>query len=142
LPLHGFELTPQRETSTVALTLLLLLGLYAVTIWGLVWLLRRLRVSRRWAILLGFLGFGAVTGALTVWVWPFDSSIYFNFPATFVGDWVYNSSIQVFGDAHSPQAHWTIPWLLRIPQVYIAVAIALSGLAGGALQWADTWRTR
>jgi hypothetical protein len=124
------------------LTFLLLAGLYALAIGGLIWLLRTLGVSRRSAILSGFLGFGVVAGALTAWAWPLDSSVYFNVPASLLGDQVYGWSIRVLGDPGSAQAHSTIPWLLRIPQVYVLVSIVLSGLAGWAVQWGYNRRAR
>jgi hypothetical protein len=117
-------------------TLLILLTTYSIVILGLVLLLCKLGVSERSTIILGFLIFGAVTGLLTAWVWPTDSSIYFNLLASFLGDQIYNLSIRYFGDASSPQAHYTIPWILRIPQVYAMASTIACGLVGLPLQWA------
>jgi len=47
----------------------------------------------------------------------------------------YNLSIQYFGDSSSPQAHYTIPWILRIPQVYVMASLILCGLVSLPLQW-------
>ena len=116
-------------------TLLILSAMYGIVILGLVLLLRKMRVSGKRTIILSFLVFGAVTGILTAWVWPIDSSIYFNFFASLLGDQVYNLSIQYFGDSSSPQAHYTIPWILRIPQVYVMASIILCGLVSLPLQW-------
>jgi disulfide bond formation protein DsbB len=119
----------------VVFTLLVLSVIYGIVILGLVLLLRKMGVSEKRAIILSFLVFGAVTGILTAWVWPIDSSIYFNFFASLLGDQVYNLSIQYFGDSSSPQAHYTIPWILRIPQVYVIASIILCGLVSLPLQW-------
>lgn len=101
--------------ANVIFPLLILSAIYGIVILGLVVLLRKMGVSGKRAIILSFLVFGAVTGILTAWVWPIDSSIYFNSFASFLGDQVYDPSIQFFGDMNSPQAHYTIPWILRIP---------------------------
>ena len=121
----------------VVFTLLILLAIYSIVILGLVLLLRKMGVSGKRAIILSFLVFGAVTGILTAWVWPIDSSVYFNFFASLLGDQVYNLSIQYFGDSSSPQAHYTIPWILRIPQVYVIASLILCGLVSLPLQWAS-----
>jgi hypothetical protein len=121
--------------ANVIFPLLILSAIYGIVILGLVSLLRTMGVSRKRAIILSFLVFGAVTGILTAWVWPIDSSIYFNLFASFLGDQVYNMSIQLFGDTSSPQAHYTIPWILRIPQVYVMTSIVVCGLVSLPLQW-------
>jgi len=120
----------------VVFTLLILSAIYGIVILGLILLLRKMGASGKRAIILGFLVFGAVTGILTAWVWPIDSGIYFNFFASFLGDQVYSLSIQYFGDPSSPQAHYTISWILRIPQVYVITSIVLCGLVSLPLQWA------
>jgi len=119
----------------VVLLVLILSAIYALVILGLVLLLRKIGVPGQRVIVLGFLIFGAVAGILAAWIWPFDSSIYFNVFATYLGDQVYNLSIQYLGDVHSPQAHYTIPWLLRIPQVYVLTSIVLCGLVSLPFQW-------
>jgi hypothetical protein len=121
--------------ANVIFPFLLLSAIYGIVILGLIWLLRKMGVSGKRAIILSFLVFGAVTGILTAWVWPIDSSIYFNLFASFLGDQVYNLSIQLFGDRSSPQAHYTIPWILRIPQVYVLTSIVVCGLVSLPLQW-------
>lgn len=121
--------------ANVIFPVLILSAIYGIVILGLVLLLRKMGVSGRRAIILSFLVFGTATGILTAWVWPIDSSIYFNLFASFLGDQVYNLSIQFFGDASSPQAHYTIPWILRIPQVYVITSIVGCGLVSLPLQW-------
>ena len=126
----------------VVFTLLILLAIYSIVILGLVLLLRKMGVSGKRAIILSFLVFGAVTGILTAWVWPIDSSLYFNVLASLLGDQVYNLSIQFLGDASSSQAHYTIPWILRIPQVYVLTSIVVCGLVSLPLQWAYNRRLK
>lgn len=126
----------------IILPLFILSAIYGLVILGLIMILRKMQVSVKKAILLSFLVFGMVTGFLTAWVWPTDSSIYFNVFATLLGDQVYNLSIQYFGDMSSPQAHYTIPWILRIPQVYVIASIVLYGLVGLLLQLVYNRRTR
>lgn len=125
-------------SSSIFNIILLVLGLsaiYSLVILMLVLLLRKIGVPGGRAIILGFLIFGAVTGVLMAWAWPLDSSIYFNPFATYLGDQVYNLSIQYLGEMHSAQAHYTIPWLLRIPQVYVLTSMVLCGLVSLAFQW-------
>jgi hypothetical protein len=119
----------------VILLVLILSAIYVWVILGLVLLLRRIGVPGERAIILGFLIFGAVTGVLAAWAWPLDSSIYFNVFATYLGDQTYSLSIRYIGDMSSPQAHYTIPWLLRVPQVYVPASIVLCGLVSLPLQW-------
>jgi len=119
----------------LALTLLVILGIYGAAISALALLLRRAGVPGSKAVLLSLLIFGAVTGILTAWAWPLEASIYFNLLATLLGDRVYVLSIRYLGDSGSPQAHFTIPWILRVPQVYVLASVALSALVGLPLQW-------
>jgi len=117
------------------LLFLALLALYGAAILGAILLLHKLGVPGRWAIALGFLIFGTATGFLAAWAWPLDSSVYANAVAVLMGDAVYTVAIQLLGDPGSSQAHDTIPWILRIPQVYVPVAVVLYGLAGWLVQW-------
>lgn len=75
-------------------------------------------------------------GLLSVWWWNSgaDSPFLLNIPGVLLGDEVYVLSIEYLGDPGSPQAHYTIPWILRIPQVYVPVSILLWGLIGLVIQ--------
>ena len=114
----------------VALTLV-----YAALTAGLILLLRRLGIPASGAIVLGFLIFGGLSGLLAAWAWPLDSSVYCNIYAVLAGDWVCRAAIEYLGGSRSANAHETIPWLLRTPQVYVPVSVLLSGLAGLPIQW-------
>ncbi len=120
---------------SAALTLAIVLGIYGLVIAALAWLLRRLGVPGSRAILSGFLVYGLAAGILAVALWPMDTSVYPNVLAGWVGDWIYVNAIELIGDPHSDQAHYTIPWLLRVPQVYALASIILCGGLGTAAQW-------
>lgn len=122
--------------SNLILPLLSLSALYTAVVAGLVWLLRRAGVPAKRAVILGCLVFAVVTGLLTAWVWPLDSSVYFNVFASLLGEAVYDLSIRHLGDASSTQAHYTVPWAVRVPQVYVVSSVLLSGLVGLPFQWA------
>jgi hypothetical protein len=107
--------------------------IYAAVIAGFIVLFRRLKL--RASVILGFLAFGALSGLLAAWLWPLDSSVYCNVFAVPAGDGLYRAAIGYLGDSHSAQAHETIPWILRVPQVYVTVSIVLSGLVGLPVQW-------
>ena len=81
--------------------------------------------------ILGFIIYGTVVGFISVWFRQNTDSVFLlNIPGTLLGDAVYGLSIRFFGDPHSSQAHFTIPWLFRIPQVYVPTSILLWGLIG------------
>ena len=80
-------------------------------------------------------------GFFAAWLWPADSSFYLNIFPALLGDQIYNLSIRYFGDTISPQAHYTIPWILRIPQVYVITSIVVYGLIGLLVQLAYNRRS-
>ncbi len=90
----------------IVLPLFILPAIYGLVILGLVMAFRKMQVSSKKAILLGFLVFGIAVGFLTAWAWPADSSSYFNVLGALLGDQIHNVSIQYFGDIISPQAHY------------------------------------
>jgi len=118
----------------VILPLLILPAIYGLVILGLIVVFRKMQVPSKKAIRVGFLVSGTAIGFFAAWLWPADSGFYFNVLPALLGDQVYNLSIQHFGDMISPQAHYTIPWILRIPQVYVITSIVLYGLVGLLLQ--------
>jgi hypothetical protein len=118
----------------VIIPLLVLWAIYGLVILGLVVAFRKAHVPSEKAIFFSFLAFGAALGFFTAWLWPADSSVYFNVFGVLLGDPVYDLSIRYFGDIISPQAHYTIPWVLRIPQVYVITSIVVYALIGLLLQ--------
>ena len=92
------------------------------------WLLNNMKKS---FIIIGFIVFGMVLGFTSVWFRQHtDSMFLLNIPGTLLGDAAYGLTIRFFGDPHSSQAHYTIPWLFRIPQVYVPASILFWGLLG------------
>ena len=81
-------------------------------------------------ILLSFLIYGLLVGIFSVWWRGVSDAIFvFNIPGVLLGDEVYSLSIFYLGDPNSPQAHYSILWILRIPQVYIP-----GGMVGSLVQ--------
>ncbi len=121
--------------SNIVLPLLALSAIYAFAILCCWALLGLLRVSAERRIFLSFLVFGTATGFLVALEWPQDSIYLYNFPAQFLGYEVYQRSIQLIGDPTADNAHATIPWFLRIPEVFVPVAILFWGLLGALVQY-------
>jgi hypothetical protein len=91
----------------------------------------------KFKILLGFLVYGIVVGLLSTWWWSISDNFFLlNFPGELLGYQVYDTSINIFGNPKSPQAHYTIPWFLRTPQVFIPVSTLFWGLIGVCMQMA------
>ncbi len=81
-----------------------------------------------------FMVYGVVVGFIAVWFRQNTDMVFLlNIPGTLFGDAVYGLSIRFFGDPHSSQAHYTIPWLFRIPQVYVPASTLFWGLIGTLL---------
>ncbi len=127
-------------TTVTVLTILALLTLYSSVILGLILALRKLGVPPRMAIVLGFLDFAAGGGLWAALAWPLDVITLINFPAVLLGDTLYQQSILYLGDPHSSQAHYTIPWLLRVPQVHFVASVIVWGLSGLVIQLVYNWR--
>jgi hypothetical protein len=117
------------------LPLLFLTAPYAALVAGLAFLLHRVCLPGRLAVLVSALLFGLVTGVLAVWLWPLDSAVLFNWPGVLLGDQIYSLSIQILGESHSSQAHYAIPWPLRIPQVTLLASLLAWGILGLIAQW-------
>jgi len=98
--------------------------------------------STKTRLLVGFLAYGVIVGLLSAWWWGISDNVFFpNIPGMLLGDLVYNLSIKYIGDPHSSQAHYTIPWILRIPQVYVPVSVLFWGVMSLAIR-AAIGRTR
>ena len=109
-------------------------AVYGLIAWGIVVLLCRLQVLPNTRVLVGCLVAGLVAGLVAMLAWPADVAVLLNLPGVLLGDMVYSGSIRLFGDPSSSQAHYTIPWLLRVPQVYVLVSILAYGLIGAIVQ--------
>ncbi len=116
------------------IVVVILFVIYGLVIGGLTLALRKLGVPSKWAIAFGFLLFSIGAGLWATQIWPRDTVVMVNFPAVLFGDVLYGGSIRYLGDPHSSQAHYTIPWFLRVPQVYFTASIILWGLVGLVIQ--------
>lgn len=110
--------------ASLVLPLTVLTSIYLGVIGFLIWLLRRLGMPARWAIVAGFLGFGLGTGLLSAGIWPLDSSVFPNVWAVLLGDWLYNLASERLDD----------PWLFGVPQVYVLSGALLYGGLGLVVQ--------
>jgi hypothetical protein len=85
-------------------------------------------------ILKGFIVYGVTVGLLSYWWWRISDNLFLlNIPGDLLGYLVYDLSIKFLGNPFSPQAHYTIPWILRIPQVFVPVSVIFWGTFGLAL---------
>ncbi len=109
-------------------------GIYTLFCLGLIAVLRKMRVSSKIRVFLSILILGVITGFAVFSLWPGDVIVILNIPAVLLGDKIYVWSIDLLGDPSSFQAHYTIPWLLRIPQVYVIVSVLFWGLVGLVVQ--------
>lgn len=69
--------------------------------------------------------YGVMSTFFSFFEWP-DEGIHFilNLPGNLLSESVYVNSIELIGQQGSKQAHYTIPWILRVPQVIIPVSIS------------------
>ena len=78
-----------------------------------------------------FLLFGIGVGFVSVWFDNNTDTIFFlNIPGTIIGDGIYSGAIRLFGDPGSSQAHNTIAWIYRTPQVYVLGSGIFWGILG------------
>ena len=78
-----------------------------------------------------FLLFGIGVGFVSVWFDNNTDTIFFlNIPGTIIGDGIYSGAIKLLGDSSSSQAHYTIAWIFRTPQVYVLASGIFWGLLG------------
>jgi hypothetical protein len=113
---------------------LILPVLSAGALLGLVFLFRRTGAPGNRFVIFSFLLFGVVLGLGSAFLWPQDLGVYLNVFGTAAGDWTYHAAIQLIGNPNSGQAHFTIPWIFRIPQVYAWVSPVLYGAIGWLVQ--------
>lgn len=77
------------------------------------------------SLLIIIIGYGVAVTSFSVFEWP-SEGIHFilNLPGNLLAESVYINSIELIGQPTSSQAHYTIPWILRIPQVIVPVSIS------------------
>jgi hypothetical protein len=105
------------------LPVLVVLVIYGLVIMVITSSLRVAGVPARVRTLLAFLIFGVGLGVWVSLAWPLDSVTLVNLPAVLFGDALYTCSIQYLGDPGSSQAHYTIPWLFRVPRIYFMASL-------------------
>lgn len=113
-----------------AVIVLILVAEYGLAMAALAWLIRRFGASRRQAVFWGCTAFGLLSGIAVALIWPLDVSAVINVPGVWLGDWLYSHAIEWIGDPRSDQAHFTIPWPLRVPQVYVITSAGWCALLG------------
>jgi hypothetical protein len=116
-------------TWQLIIKVVLLTAAYGSVVGGLAWLLRRAGAPRRWAIVLGFLTVGFVTGLLAAWAWPYDSCVLPNLWAVLLGDALYKLSSERLGDLAAFRPPWVYPW----------AGAALYGVLGLIVQAFASW---
>jgi hypothetical protein len=100
-------------------------------------------LSGKSKILVGFLIYGVTVGLLSFWWWSISDSLFLlNIPGELIGYQVYDIAIRLLGDPFSPQAHYSISWVLRIPQVFVPVSTLFWGVTGLGIQTAYIRLTR
>jgi hypothetical protein len=114
---------------------LILPSLIALSLFVSAILFRRMGMAEDRFIVLVFLMFGAALGLVSAFLWPGDLGVYLNVPGTAAGDWIYRMAIAILGNPNSSQAHYSIPWILRIPQIHAVVSPAVYLLAGLPIQF-------
>lgn len=68
--------------------------------------------------------YGVAATFFSFFEWP-NEGIHFilNLPGNLFAESIYTNSIELIGDSASSQAHFTIPWILRLPQVIVLISI-------------------
>jgi len=122
------------------LPLLIIHVIYALAIFFLVIVIHKLGIFPKKRFFLSFLIIGSITGFLIVWLWVYDVIILINPAIAFIGSEVYRLSIIHLGNPNSSQAHFTIPWILRIPQIYFFISMLLWGFIGLLIQLVYNWK--
>lgn len=82
------------------------------------------------SMLAGFILSSLLGGSLLVLYYPAESIIYLNAPAALLGDELRDWAVNALGQPGSPQAHETVPSMLRPPLVYLTASLALWTIAG------------
>lgn len=85
--------------------------------------------------LIMILVYGICATSFSFLSWPNEGIHYvLNLAGNLLGEMVYKMSIENIGDPTSSQAHFTIPWVLRIPQVFVLTSMVFWTGLGFAVQ--------
>ncbi len=78
--------------------------------------------------------FGILSGLAAALYGHSDGQSIFNALGVGLGDGLYRYAIQHFGDPHSFSAHYSIPWILRTPQVVLLTSAISFNIIGLVIQ--------
>jgi len=106
---------------------------YAAMILVLIWALRKMGVAERNVILAGFTLFGILAGLWAALHRLPETALIMN-PGVLWGEEMYDFFTEHIGDPYSAFAHYTIPWALRIPQIFLFTSTVAWGLIGALAQ--------
>ncbi len=82
-------------------------------------------------IVIGFIAYGFFMGLISIYFfWHSDAPLILNLPAIWISNIIYGLLIEYLGDPSSPHAHYTIPWILRIPQTYFIISLIFWSVLG------------
>lgn len=109
------------------------LAVYAGIISVLILVLGKVGVTKRKVIFTSFTLFGILSGLVANLNILGETALCMN-PGVLWGYEIYHFSIEHIGDPYSAFAHYTIPWALRIPQIFLFTSTIAWGLMGAIAQ--------
>jgi len=116
------------------IVILFWLAIYAAIIFVLILILHKAGVARRKVIFASSTLFGILSGLAATLRGLGEGGYIFNFLGVLLGEEIYTFSIGLIGDPHSFFAHYTIPWILRIPQIFLFTSATAWGVIGALAQ--------
>ena len=110
---------------------MLLYLLYSIIITlVLVYFLYKVGIHERHMIFAGFAIFGLLAGTFSGLADYREDLNISNFIGVFLGDEIYRYAINHLGNPHSFQAGYTIPWIFRVPQIYLYTSLISYSIIG------------
>lgn len=109
---------------------LIYLSVYGLIILGLVVFLRKRGISENIVVFAGFALFGILSGFLAALYGHMEPQYMLNILGVPLSEEIYGYAIDRYGDPSSAFAHYTIPWVLRIPQLAFFTSAIIWGLLG------------
>lgn len=106
------------------------LVIYGLVIYGLTRFLGRVGVGKRVRVFTAFSVFGIGSGFFATLAGPSEIWYWFNILSVPMADQVYIWAAERWGDSQSAIRHFTVPWILRTPQVALFTSFAVWTLIG------------